>query len=213
MSFDIHNLWFLFCIGFGMMLLASYIMGRQGRSFITMDPIRRNVSMLSLEFPSKPMDLSNVMKGIYRLPDDEQKASIRSLRGQIIVDFLLFMPGTYGAIFILLMKMAMKMGPFGFYLFTVLAWAQILCFVLDAIENFYFLSQIKPDVKPSQTAFRMMQVLELMKWGFALLGAVCGFSAAAFFWLSGQYSADTLIYPAIFGGLIVVFLLVGGKKK
>ena len=188
-------------------------MGRQGRNFITMDPIRRNVSMLSLEFPSKPTELSNVMKGIFRLPEDEQQASIRSLRGQIVVDFLLFMPGTYGGIFILLMKMAMKMGPFGFYLFTVLAWAQILCFLLDAIENFYFLSQIKPDAKQSQTAFRMMQVLEIMKWGFALLGAVCGFSAAAFFWLSGQYSVETLIYPAIFGGLIVVFLLVGGKKK
>src|SRR5690349_21304364 len=109
MYIDIHNPWLLFCIGFGLMLLSTYLMGVQARKFFTMDPVKRNVSMLALEFPSKNTEVANIMRGIYLLPGDARKASLRALKTQLLLDYFMFMPGTYGGIMVMCLGVADKM--------------------------------------------------------------------------------------------------------
>lgn len=206
MGIDIYSAWFHFCIAFGGMLLATWIMGRLNNRFYTMDPLKRKVSMLSLEFPSKETEVANILRGIFLLDEDDKKASIHSFKWQIILDFLLFMPCAYGSIFILCSTIAPTLQPTGKIIFMLLAYAQILCFLLDCIENFYLWSNLKPTAKPSSTlTFKLMQVLEIFKWGFALIGAVSGISVIFFYWLSGIYSKGSLIYIALFLLEIIVF--------
>lgn len=207
------NPWALFCLAFGLMLLATWLMGRQGQRMITMDPVRRQVSITALEFPSDRQEIANIMQGFFRLPAAEQQSSIWSLKSQLITDFLLFMPGAYGGIAIMCLQVAGKMSEPGYYLFTALAGAQALCFLLDTIENIYFWNKIRPDAQPaSKTGYRLLQVLEGFKWGLALLGAVCGFSAISYFWLSGQYHQESLLFVGIFFAEILIFLWAARKK-
>lgn len=213
MEIDIYNTWFLFCLAFGGMLLATFIMGRLGNSFYTMDPLKKKVSMLSLEFPAKETEVSNTLKGIFLLDEEEKKASLNSFRWQIILDFLLFMPCAYGSIFILCTTIASTLKTTGEDIFMTLAYAQVLCFVLDAIENIYLWSNLKPDAKAaSKLTFRLMQLLETFKWGLALIGGVGGLSVIFFYWLSGNYNSGSLIYILIFFIEIVVFLLLSKIK-
>lgn len=132
------NPWALFCLAFGLMLVATWLMGRQGQRMVTMDPVRRQVSIMALEFPSDRQEIANIMRGFFRLPADERSASVRSLKSQLLTDFLLFMPGAYGGIAIMCLQVAGKMSEPGYYLFTGLAGAQALCFLLDTVENIYF---------------------------------------------------------------------------
>ncbi|KAA5533484.1 hypothetical protein F0919_13160 [Taibaiella lutea] len=213
MEIDITNAWFHFCIAFGGMLTGTFIMGRLGNRFYTMDPLKRKVSMLALEFPAKETEVANILKGVFLLDEEEKKASINSFRWQIILDFLLFMPCAYGSIFILCSTIAPTLKSTGENIFMILAYAQILCFALDAIENIYLWSNLKPNAKnASKFTFRLMQILEALKWGFALIGAIGGLSVICFYWLSGNYNSGSLIYILIFFLEIVVFLLLSKIK-
>lgn len=213
MEIDIYNAWFHFCIAFGGMLLASFIMGRLSNRFYTMDPLKKKVSMLALEFPAKETEVSNILKGIFLLDEEDRKASISSFRWQIILDFLLFMPCAYGSIFILCNTIAPTLRPTGQNVFMILAYAQILCFVLDGIENIYLWSNLKPNAKEaSKLTFKLMQLLEVLKWGLALIGCVGGLSVICFYWLSGNYNSGSLVYILIFFLEIVVFLMLSKIK-
>ena len=213
MGIDIYSAWFLFCIAFGGMLLATWIMGRLGNRFYTMDPLKRQVSMLALEFPSKETEVANILRGIFLLDDDDKKASIRSFKWQLILDFLLFMPCAYGSIFILCMTIAPTLNSAGETIFMILAYIQILCFLLDCIENIYFWSNLKPKAKPASTlTFKLMQLLEIFKWGPALIGAVSGISVICFYWLSGHYSKNSITYITIILLELIVFSALGKIK-
>src|SRR5688572_14736171 len=105
MVIDIPDSWFWFVIAFGIMLLSSILMGIQGRYFFTKDVVVRKFSMMDLEFAATPQELTNILNGIYLLPTDTRSSPgtgkvIRALKGQLLIDTFLFMPATYGSIFI-----------------------------------------------------------------------------------------------------------------
>src|SRR4051812_35317006 len=117
--------WPMFCIAFGAMLLLTFIMGLLGRHFYTQDVVIKKFSIMDLEMPATPLELVNLIKGLYKLPGDRSKKSIDSLKGQLYIDFL-FMPFAYGSIFILCMLVSAKMDlAAGKYVFMILAWLQL----------------------------------------------------------------------------------------
>jgi hypothetical protein len=126
------------------------------------------------------------------------------------------MPATYGGIFILCTRLAAKSGIVGYYFFMMLALAQVLCFILDTIENIHIWRIIRKDgKKETEATYKWMRNLEYVKWSFALLGGIGGLSAVAWAWLPGNYDAASLPYIWIFFGEIVLFLIAGfmSKKK
>ena len=215
----IDNPWFYFCIAFAVMLLATWLMGMQGAYLFTKDPLRRKFSMMEMEFPDNKSDLSYLVRGIYQLPDEAAK-TIKALRIQLLVDYLLFIPATYGGIFILCMATASKLtSTVGIYFFTIVAWGQCLCFALDYIENTYFwiiIGNRDLPVPAGDGTFKLMEVLEALKWGFSLVGGIGGFSAIVYFWLSGEYVASSLQFIVVFFAEIGAFVLLQAlsrKKK
>lgn len=197
MIIEIANTGFLFLAGLAIVVLSSWLMGRQGRFFFTKDPLKRKFSILEMEFPAKPYELERLINGIYALPEEAPK-TIKALRMQLLLDYLLFIPAAYGSIFLLAMYVANNTATdFGACSFAVLAWAQIIPFVLDYAENTYFWilagkrnipvprpNPLEPE--PIPLSFRVMRGLEALKWGIALVAAVCCLSAMSYFWLSGK---------------------------
>lgn len=237
------NPWLLFCIAFAVMLTATAIMGRLAEHFYTMDPIKRKFSMLEMEFPDKYSDLEYLVSGIDNLPDKKERAAtLKAVRGQLWFDNLMFIPATYGGIFVLCMAVGNKLHHYiGKDFFYCLAYLQCLCLVLDYTENTFFFwllmhhkgeEQIRP-AKPGAIASRRammapgskppekeatdmrlvrLRILEAFKWGPSLLGAICGFSALAYFWLSGEYSLSSLEYILIPVVALLVMILVNALQ-
>jgi hypothetical protein len=213
----IPDTWFWFVTAFGVLLTASIIMSIQSRYFYTMDVVVRKFSMMDLELASTPQELTNIINGIYLLPTNGKSTPrpekvARSLREQIVIDFILFMPAAYGSIFLLCMKVASvyEDGHIGQIAFSIFAWLQVVAFILDAIENIYLLQKIKPQTKPSsKSTHKAYQLLEVFKWGIALVAAVCVFSQLLYFWVSGLYSEDTLPYVLIMTIEIGAFIVLG----
>ena len=207
--------WLYFCICIAITLLSTWLMARQGNSFYTLDPLRRKFSMLEMEFPAKEKDFTELINGIYMLPDESKKI-VRALKIQLLLDYFLFIPATYGAIFIMCMEISRILDNPISYLFIGLAWSQCLCFLLDYIENTFFWCIInRPEhLKDRENLFfKMIQVLELMKWGFALIAGIGGLSAIVFFWLSGHYRHSSLKFVLLFGIEIFAFLLLSMLSK
>ena len=132
MSFYFQFSWAHFSIAFGAVLILTFIMGLQSRNFYTNHVVVRKFSILDLQFPASALELVNYIKGIFSLPANLTRKVLKNLRGQIYLDFL-FMIAAYGTVFILCMKVSMKMSSFGQGLFAVLAWMQILPFLFDVI--------------------------------------------------------------------------------
>lgn len=211
MSIFIIN-WTLLCITFGLMLLFSFIMSIQAAHFYTNDEVEKKFSIMELEFPATPMELRNLVRGLYKLPTRPRAIkTIKSLRCQLYIDFL-FMPCAYGTIFLLCMLVAAKMQySGGAKIFSVLAWAQIIPWICDIIENIYLLRKIKPKpVLSSLTVHRAYVRMEVVKWGIALGAAIC------YFWLAGNYKVSSLNYLLVLSGEVILFVMLGKfflKKK
>lgn len=204
----------LFCICFGLMLIAMLIMGRQGRHFYS---IRRTVrvrfSILDMEFPSSWRDLLDLLHGTTKLGPDESERTRKAVRRQLVTDTALYMPATYGLIFLLCFTLGRRSDiwmPLQ-WLLTALGWAQLLALILDAIENALFwrmtgtkaLSQVPQKLSPNEEEryhrnHRRLMVLEGVKWGLALLGVACGLSALLFLFFQGRLD----------GALWQVFLII-----
>jgi hypothetical protein len=213
MSFLITHGWIWFCITFSVMLTTVFIMNLQSRKFYTQDVILRKFSIIDLEFPASAQELVNIIKGIYALPGGQSQRTLRSLRGQLYVDFL-FMPAAYIGIFILCMQVSSKMSHFGHYVFAVLGWLQAIPWICDIIENIYLLNKIRPEPMISTpSAHKAFERLEVLKWGIPLLGTVCSFSALFYFWLTGLYSPDSLPYILIIVGEIIIFMIARQKVR
>ncbi|NLR57588.1 hypothetical protein HGH93_05730 [Chitinophaga polysaccharea] len=208
MTILLTDAWCWLCISMAIFLLTAFIMGRQSRYFYTMDVVPRQFSIMDLELPSCQKEMVNLIKGIYAMPPANRQLTLRALRGQLWVDFL-FMPAAYGSIFLVCMKVASKMNPAGMVLFHILAWLQLLCWLCDIIENIYLLQKIGPNISEStKMVHRAYQALEMIKWGFSLLGIVCGLSALLFFWVTGNFDVSSLHYLLIIVGEIVIFMVL-----
>jgi hypothetical protein len=205
MQLFIPHAWTWFCLLLAVVLLTSFVMATLGRRFFTLDVVLRSFSILDLEWPASPLEIVNLIKGIYLLPAPDSRKVIKALRAQLYIDYL-FMPAAYGSIFILCMQVSWKMPPAGAAFFSVLAFLQVIPWLCDIIENFFLLGKIRPDTgKPGKTVFRAYQCLEIAKWGLSLLGLVCGLSSLLYFWLSGHYAFTSLHYLLIIAAEIGVF--------
>ncbi len=199
--------WIYFCIAFGAMLVISFIMNQQSKNFYSMHMVIRKFSIIDLEFPPSAMELAIFIKGIFLLPDELSKKSLHALKGQLYLDFI-FMPAVYGSIFILCMKVSMKMTSFGHVFFAILAWLQCIAWLCDIIENIYLLNKIKSQPVVSKPAVHIAyQINEIIKWGIALTAVVCCVAAIFYFWLVGLYSHNSINYLLIITAeLIIIFI-------
>lgn len=211
MNWQIILSWSWFCIALGLSGIIAIIMSLQAKNLYTYEGIAHRFSIMDLEIVSTPQEIPNIIQGIYQLPEDEKNKSLKALKGQLLIDFL-FMPVTYGAIFIICMQVSAKMVKWwGRDIFIALAWAQCLCWFFDIIENIYLLNKIKPTVMPSSAGLHAAyQNMELAKWGLSLTGAVCAITALFYFWVSGNYSQLSLPYVSI-ATLEIILFLVGRK--
>jgi hypothetical protein len=210
MNFYLQFNWSLFCIAFGITLLISFIMGIQGRSFYMMHLVIRKFSIIDFEFPASAQELASVIKDIFSLPTALTKKTLRALKSQLYLDFLL-MPAIFGSIFILSMKVSGKMLYFGHGLFATLAWLQCIAWLCDVIENVYLLNKIRPEpVVSSPAVHKAYGILEIIKWGVPLLTTVCSFAAIFYYWLTGSYSDSSLYFLLITVIELIVFF---GLKK
>lgn len=201
-----HN-WLWITIIFGLLLMFSLIMKRQSLNFYTKDVVPRKFSIMELEIPATSTELFNLIKGLYLLPEDQSIKSIRSLRSQLILDFL-FMPFVYLIIFLLCWKIAHKMQlSFGYSFFIALAFLQLIPWICDIIKNCYLLNKIKKEVLPSSEEFHRNYLwMEGFKWGITLIAAISAISVICYFWLTGNYSSNSLYYLLIVLSEIIIFI-------
>lgn len=164
--------------------------------------------MLDLEFPPSAEDLVSSIKDIYNLPAQLAAKTTRALKNQLLLDFL-FMPALYGTIFILSMKVSMKMLYFGHKLFAIFAWLQFIAWLCDIIENFYLLNKIKPNPVVSKPFIHhSFEIIEIIKWGIPLLAGVCSIAGIFYFWLVGRYSYESLNYIFITISELILFFII-----
>lgn len=204
------------------MLLATFIMRWQSKYFYTTSQVVIKFNILDLQFAASAKKLVTIINGIYELPPPDKKSTvpesnkvIKALRGHLWIGFFFFMPAAYGSIFLLCMKMAYKMyfsDRTGFYyisfVFSFLAWLQIVALILNAIENIYLLQKIRPKcTASSRKVHHAFRYLEAYKWGIALVGAACAASAALYFWLSGVYSEESVFYLWVLITVISLFII------
>lgn len=199
------------------MLLFSFIMSIQATHFYTKDGVVKKFSILELEMPATPKELSNLIKGLYAEENPHKKKAARALKTQLYIDFL-FMPCAYGTIFILCMLVSAKMQySGGAKIFSILAWAQIIPWISDVIENIYLLQKIKPHpVESSRSVHTAYLRMEIVKWGITLGATICSVAAICYFWLAGNYEVSSLNYLLILSGELILFVMLGKfflKKK
>ena len=200
--------WIYFCGALGVMLFLHLLMSLQSNNFFTKHVVVRKFSILDLEFPPSAAEMVNFIKDIFSLPAAQAKKTSIALRNQLLLDFL-FMPAFYGSIFILSMKVSMKMVFFGHKFFAVLAWIQFIAWLCDIIENIYLLNKIRSEPSvPNNAVFKSYEALEALKWGIPLLASVCSIAAISYFWLVGLYSYDSLLYLVIIAIEIIIYFAI-----
>ncbi|HEV2832384.1 MAG TPA: hypothetical protein VGW31_10440 [Hanamia sp.] len=208
MAFYLNFGWMSFCIVFGAMLLLNYLMSFQSKNFYTKHVVIRKFSMLDLEFPASPAELVIYIKGIFQLPGGLAKKTLNALRGQLYFDFI-FMLVMYSSIFILCMKVSMKLTSFGHGLFAFFAWLLFIPLLCNIVENIYLLNKIRPEPVVSKPAVhKSYQIIQMGKWVIALTAVVCSLAAIFYFWLIGRYSYDSLNYLVIIVAEIIIFFIL-----
>ncbi len=186
-----------FCIAFGIALLINFIMTFQTRSFYLMHVVIRKFSIIDFEFPASAAELASLIKDIFSLPPELAKKSLNAFKSQLYLDFL-FMPATYGSVFILCMKVSSKMIYFGHNFFIFLAWLQLVSWLLDIIEKIYLLNKIRPNPIVSTPFVHVAYTaMEMVKWAIPLVAVVCSIAALFYFWLGGRYYSDSLYYVIV----------------
>jgi hypothetical protein len=127
------------------------------------------------------------------------------------------MPAIYGAIFVLCMQISVKLGvqsPNGSGFFAVLAWLQILAWAADAYENSYLFRCIRPNLPEDKTWEHSFYVWVVrIKWGIALIAGVNGLMMAVYYWLSGNFRAESGIWILIFVLTLVLYSWMSAKMK
>lgn len=207
--FYINVSWAYFCFTLGAMLVAGFVMYLQSKKFYTLHVFVRKFSILDLEFPVSSLELATYIRGIFLLPPELSKESLRALKGQLYVHFL-FIPLQYGSIFLLCMQVSHKLTFLGNHIFALLAWIQIIPLICDVIENIYLLQKIRPDVAVStDSVHSYYQLAGKIKWAIALVALVFCISTLFYFWLTGNYSDfSTHFLLIILAEFLVIFILM-----
>ena len=143
MSVYMHIDWIYFCIFFGAMLLISFIMSLQSANLYTMHVVIRKFSIIDLQFPASAQELVIFIKGIFLLPVELSKKSLSALKGQLYFDFL-FIPAVYGSVFILCMKVSIKMIFFRACFICSFSVAAMCFFVVWYFTEYLFIKKIQP---------------------------------------------------------------------
>jgi hypothetical protein len=186
MSLKIIDGWVHLSVLIVLAVILTRVMMKQGRQFFTMDPVKKQFSMLDLEFPGSAQEILNIVQGIYALPPADSQTVLRALRRQLRTDFL-FMPVIYGAIFVLCKQVYWLMPKGEGDFFNFLAYLQAVPWLLDIIENIFLFGRIRKEATLcSRGTFAAYRVLELFKWGIALLGIAFGVSSLFYLWLTGH---------------------------
>lgn len=212
MCIVVSDTWPLFCITFGTVLLTNFIMRLHGMQFFTHDGSTRQFSILDLQFAANGKEINNILRGIFLLPAKQTTIVVKALKVQLYVDFL-FMPAAYGSVFLLCMETASKLTTdTGRNIFAIMAWLQLLPWICDVAENIFLLRRISSDPAdiPGKT-FRAYQINEWLKWGISLTGMVCSMASMLYFWLSGNYTSDSLVYLLIVIAELVLFILLAKR--
>lgn len=212
--FYIDLSWMYFSIFFGVMLLVALYMNYQSRYYYTLHVFVRKFSLVDLQSPASPLELATYIKGIYLLPPELSKKSLQALKSNLLIEFL-FMPLAFGTIFLFCMQISMKLTSVGHWLFAILAWSQIIAWILGMIENFYLLSKIRPDVKPSGLpVHKTMAWIDILKWAILLFAVVSGISVSCYFWLTGRYHYDSVQYLVLIiaeAAVVLIFKKIADK--
>jgi hypothetical protein len=213
--FYIDVSWVYFCISFGAMLLVALYMNYQSRFYYTLHVFVRKFTLVDLQSPASPLELATYIKGIYLLPRELSKKSLRALKNNLRIEFL-FMPLAFGTVFLFCMQISMKLTSVGHWLFAILAWSQVVAWILGMIENFYLLKKISPDVQPSVlSVHKLMGRLDIIKWAILLFAIVAGISVMCYFWLTGRYHYDSVQYLVLIiaeAAVVLVFKKIADKR-
>lgn len=197
-----------FCVIFGLMLLLGAFAKLLSKNFYTLHVFVRKFSILDLEFPDSSLELVTYIKGIFLLPKELSRRSLRSLKSYLYLDFI-FIPLVYGSLFLLCLLISHKFTFWGHYIFLILAWLQIIPFICDATKNFFLLKKIRPDAQVSTNVIHKAYLaLEKIKWLLALVAAVFSLSALFYFWVTGKYSAGSFRFLFIVIIEIAVFFIL-----
>lgn len=209
MQFPLNSSWPLVCIFFGIMLFLVLLKRWQSTFLYTKDVVVRKFSILDMEIAATQIELVNIIKGLYQLPDQKRQPSISALKTQLYVNFI-FMPFVYGFIALLCLQVSRKMSlAAGTNIFVIFAFLQFVSWLFDIIENIYLLGKIKPSVSVSSPKIhKVYLIMESIKWGIALISAICAVAALFYFWLSGNFGAGVLKYLLTFIVEILVFFLL-----
>lgn len=171
-------------------LLIGMLMKRYEKKLCTHDGSLREFSIMDLEFPSNGKEIPSIIRGIYRLsPEGKIKEVVAALRSNLLLDYL-YMPATYGAIFLLCMYVAHRLKDFpieqGF--FALLAWLQFLAWACDFLENGMLLSFLRKDVAKEIPKPKHLFFVSIVwaKWGLAIMGLICALMMMVYFWATGK---------------------------
>ncbi len=203
MKYLVSN-WYFFNLVFGLFLVLAFIMIRQSRRFYTKDLVVRKFSIMELKLPATPASMNNVISGLYQLDAGRFQTSMRALKRQLAADFL-FMPLSYGIVFMLCWRVADKISSLpAQYFFILLGWLQPLCLLIDLIANVYLWRKLSPNFTPVSNAnHRIYLGLQISKWIIFVIASVCSITAIGYFWLVGNYSS-----AAFYALLIVLAQLI-----
>lgn len=203
-----QNVAFYFCVIFGLMLLLGAFAKLLTKNFYTLHVFVRKFSILDLEFPDSPLELTTYIRGIFLLPDELSKRSLRSLKSYLYLDFL-FIPLVYGSLFLLCIFISNKFTFLGHYIFLMLAWLQIIPLICDTTKNFFLLKKIRVDAQVSkEVVHKAYLTLEKIKWLLALIAAIFSFSALFYFWVTGKYSVSSFRFIIIVIIELAVFFML-----
>jgi hypothetical protein len=206
--FEMPNLATNFCVIFGLMLLLGAFAKLLSKNFYTLHVFVRKFSILDLEFPDSSLELVTYIKGIFLLPKELSRRSLRSLKSYLYLDFI-FIPLVYGSLFLLCLLISHKFTFWGHYIFLILAWLQIIPFICDATKNFFLLKKIRPDAQVSTNVIHKAYLaLEKVKWLLALVATVFSLSALFYFWVTGKYSTGSFRFLIIIIIEIAVFFIL-----
>ena len=199
--------WSIFCTAFGITLLVLMFMNVQQFHFYTQDVVLRKFSIMEIKMPATPLELANLINGIYGLPAAKFNIALNAIKRRLYVDFI-FMLFAYGSTAIICWHLAAKMNDnYGGDIFMIFGFLQVLAWLCGVIENIYLLNKIKPNAIPSITKIhQFFLVLEILKWGIVFISIVCALAALLYFWLTGHYAGSSLPYLLIVIIEIILFV-------
>jgi hypothetical protein len=202
------NLWLLFVPFFAIFIITSMWMKKIAKNFYTNEP-ERPFSIFSLEFPGSDEKLSSL---ILKMNADVKQ----SVRRHLLVDYL-FMFGTYPGIAILCCIAANAVHPdseLGSNILQGWAFAQIIPWLCDGIENAILLNKLKTPTPVNESTYSFYKKIVFIKFFISLTAITSTIFSMIYVWLIGGYSEKvTLVSSALVILFIIAMLIVAIKNR